>query len=92
MYSNLRFFRGLEYDLNFEQNTDGVFQGIIHLPEVSSGLYETANLFILEECRLYADSIINLPVANTPGVNKFSFAWEESNKFDSTSIIMYDIV
>ena len=91
MYSNLRFFRGLEYDLNFEQNTDGVFQGIIHLPEVSSGLYETANLFILEECRLYADSIINLPVANTPGVNKFSFAWEESNKFDSTSIIMYDI-
>jgi len=41
MYNNLRFFRGLEYDLNFEKDDFDVYTGTIHLPEVSAGLYET---------------------------------------------------
>ena len=47
MYENLRFFKGLEYDLNFEKDILGIYQGSIYLPEVSEGLYETINLFIL---------------------------------------------
>ena len=91
MYENLRFFKGLEYDLNFEKDILGIYQGSIYLPEVSEGLYETINLFILEECVLQGDPIINFPTAETSDAATFTFKWEETNKVDSTSIIMYDI-
>ena len=91
MYENLRFFKGLEYDLNFEKDILGIYQGSIYLPEVSEGLYETINLFILEECVLFGDPIVNFPTAETSDAATFTFKWEETNKVDSTSIIMYDI-
>ena len=69
MYNNLRFFKGLEYDLNFEKDNLGVYQGTIHLAEVSAGLYETVNLFILEECIFNGDPNINFPVAETARCN-----------------------
>ena len=31
MYNNLRFFKGLEYDLNFEKDILGVYEGTVHL-------------------------------------------------------------
>ena len=91
MYNNLRFFKGLEYDLNFEKDLFGVYKGTVYLPEVSAGLYETINLFILEECIHNGDVTINFPIAETADDTKFSFEWEETNKFDSKSIILYDI-
>lgn len=91
MYNNLRFFKGLEFDLNFERDVLGVYKGTIHLPEVSEGLYETANLFILEESIFNGDPNINFPIANDFGEESFVFEWEENNRFDSTSIILYDI-
>lgn len=91
MYNNLRFFKGLEYDLNFEKDTLGVYQGTVHLSEVSAGLYETVNLFILEECIFNGDPNINFPTAETANPTKFVFEWEDLNSRDSKDIILYDI-
>lgn len=91
MYDNLRFFRGLEYDLNFEKDEEDVYEGTVHLSQVSAGLYETVNLFIVEECIFNGDPNINFPTAETSSPTKFIFEWEQTNKFDSTSIILYDI-
>lgn len=91
MYDNLRFFRGLEYDLNFEKDDFDVYEGTVHLSQVSAGLYETVNLFIVEECIFNGDPNINFPTAETSSPTKFIFEWEQTNKFDSTSIILYDI-
>ena len=49
MWNNLRFFKGLQSELQLEQ-VDGIWEGSIYLPIVSTHLYETVNLFILEEC------------------------------------------
>lgn len=91
MYDNLRFFRGLEYDLNFEKDVLDVWKGTVHLPEVSEGLYETVNLFILEESIFKGDPNINFPIAEGPGNESFIFEWEENNSRNSKSIILYDI-
>jgi hypothetical protein len=91
MYDNLRFFRGLEYDLNFEKDEDDIYEGTVHLSQVSAGLYETVNLFIVEECIFKGDPNINFPTAETSAPTKFIFEWEQTNKFDSKSIILYDI-
>lgn len=91
MYNNLRFFKGVEYDLNIEKNILGVYSGTVHLSEVSAGLYETVNLFILEECKFNGDPSINFPISETSDPAKFTFEWEETDKFDSKSIILYDI-
>jgi hypothetical protein len=49
-YSNLRFFNGTSGELNFNyDNNLELWDGIIFAPRVSVGLYETINLFILEE-------------------------------------------
>ena len=91
MYDNLRFFRGLEYDLNFEKDNFDVYQGTVHLSEVSAGLYETVNIFILEECIFNGDPCINFPTSETSSPAKFVFEWNQTNKFDSSDVIMYDI-
>jgi len=91
MYNNLRFFRGLEYDLNFEKDISGVYQGTVFLPEVSEGLYESVNLFILEECLFNGDPNINFPVAEGLGSEKFIFEWKQTEPSESEDIILYDI-
>ena len=49
-YSYLRFFNGVENELNLDYDTaNEKWNGVVYLPEVSVGLYETFNLFILEE-------------------------------------------
>ena len=49
-YAGLRFFNGehSEIDLVYD-SVNEIFKGSIHLDEVSTGLYETATIFILEE-------------------------------------------
>lgn len=53
MYDKLRFFKGFDYDLNMVKNSDGIWEGNIYLDEVSTGLYETVNIFMLEEVGYY---------------------------------------
>ena len=48
-YNNLRFFDSDSNDLNLVFNTDlDLWQGVAYLPLVSTGLYETLTLHILE--------------------------------------------
>lgn len=49
-YSHLRFFNGVENELNLDYDSvNEKWNGTVYLNEVSTGLYETFNLFILEE-------------------------------------------
>lgn len=89
MWNNLRFFKGLESELQFNQ-VNGVWEGSIYLPVVSTQLYETVNLFILEECKdANGNPIINTPVSPDGTINDFNFSWEPTKVDDSEDIIMY---
>ena len=90
MYSNLRFFNGLDNDLNLVKDDQGIWTGNIYMPEVSVQLYETINLFILEECRYQGDLTPNTPVAESTNPSKFVFKWREDVLGQSDDIIMYD--
>ena len=52
-YSGLRFFNGVENELNLTyDSTNEKWSGTVFLPEVSTGLYETFNLFIIEQSNI----------------------------------------
>ena len=89
MWNNLRFFNGLTTELPLER-VDGIWEGSIYLPVVSSQLYETVNLFILEEgIDANGDSIINTPVSPDGVITTFDFKWEPTKIDQSEDIIMY---
>ncbi len=89
MYNNLRFFNGLENDLNLLQDANGIWTGSLYLDEVSVQLYETVNLFVLEECKHLGDLVANAPVAETSDATKFIFRWQKDMLGMSDDIIMY---
>ena len=68
-YSGIRLFNGnaSEIELVYDSN-DGVFKGSLHLKEVSTGLYETATIFMLEEAyNQYGAPIIVKPIGSNVG-------------------------
>mgnify|MGYP001265673236 CR=1 FL=1 len=91
-YPYLRFFNGVENELNLvEETSSGILKGSVHLPEVSTGLYESANIFIIEEQR---DSVGNIiwgsPVSepsNSSGT-RFKFEWADT-VYSSSDIFFY---
>lgn len=89
MYNNLRFFNGLDNDLNLLQDVEGIWKGTLYLDEVSEQLYETVNLFVLEECKHLGDLAANTPVAETVDATKFIFRWQKDVLGMSNDIIMY---
>ena len=89
MYNNLRFFNGLDNDLNLLQNAEGIWKGTLYLDEVSVQLYETVNLFVLEECKHLGDLVANTPVAENAAATKFIFKWQKDTLGMSDDIIMY---
>lgn len=89
MYNNLRFFNGLDNDLNMALDTNGVWVGNVYMPEVSTQLYETVNLFIIEECRYLGDITPNTPVSENVDPTKFVFKWQADDLGQSQDIIMY---
>jgi len=89
MWSNLRFFNGTTSEIQLEV-VDGIWQGSIYLPVVSTQLYETVNLFILEEgLDEDGNSIINTPVSPDGTITQFDFKWEPTKVDQSEDIIMY---
>ena len=89
MWNNLRFFNGTTNELQFIQ-VDGIWEGSIYLPVVSTQLYETVNLFILEEgLNTNGDSIINTPVSPDSNITTFDFKWEPTQVDQSEDVIMY---
>ena len=89
MWNNLRFFNGTTNELQLNI-VDGIWEGSIYLPVVSTQLYETVNLFILEEgIDTNGGSIINTPVSPDGNINAFDFSWEPTKIDESEDIIMY---
>ena len=88
MWNNLRFFNGTKSEIQLQQ-VDGIWEGTVHLPEVSAGLYETVNLFILEDCVHNGMDVINTPVSYSNTSSKFDFKWENLRRDQSSDVIMY---
>lgn len=89
MWNNLRFFNGVDTELQLVQNEDGVWTGKVYMPEVSTHLYETVNLFILEECTLSGDTVINKPISPDGVITTLDFSWQPMEADESKDVIMY---
>ena len=89
MWNNLRFFNGTDYELQLAQDADGIWEGQVYLPEVSTNLYETANLFIVEECLYNGDAVINKPLSPDNTLTGLDFSWENLRPDQSKDVIMY---
>ena len=91
-YQNLKFFNGDsgELDFNYDQ-TEQYWSGIVYLPRVSTGLYETANLFIFEEVMGDTGALECVrPIAETNSATfRFKFFNEEGS---SDAIFIYDAI
>lgn len=89
-YQNLRFFDNNSNELNLEFNSDlGYSTGSAFLSEVSTGLYETLNLYVLEEVRDELDNprFVKPISFNENTINlKFYFS---SNYGESEDIFLY---
>lgn len=68
-YAGLRFFNGNKSEIQLDYDvTNEIYTGSLHLNEVSTGLYETATIFLLEEAiNQYGAPIMVKPIANTVG-------------------------
>ena len=89
MWNNLRFFNGTKSELQLVQDADNIWTGKVYLPEVSASLYETVNLFILEECLYNGDVVINKPLSPDSTLTSLDFSWENLRPDQSTDVIMY---
>lgn len=91
-YQNLRFFDGNSGELDFYYDEESQYwSGSVYLPKVSTGLYETANLFIFEEVITSSGNIEYVkPISDSTGSTTFRF--EFVNKENSSdSIFLYDV-
>ena len=90
MYSNLRIFKGTDYNLNAVQDANGVWDASIFLDEVSTGLYESVNIFILEDVVSSGDTYLSKPISESLLPTEFYFEWAE-NTYESEDILMYGV-
>ena len=68
MWNNLRFFNGTKSELQLVQDADNIWTGKVYLPEVSASLYETVNLFILEDLFWSKILLTNFLLQDTPKI------------------------
>ena len=89
-YQNLRFFDNNSNELNLEYNSDlGYSTGNAFLPEISTGLYETLNIYVLEEVKDELDNqrfVHPISVDANKNTLKFKFTTEYG---ESTDIFLY---
>lgn len=89
-YQNLRFFDGVSGELDFYYDEASQYwSGHIYMPRVSTGLYETSNLFIFEEVITDSGDIQYVkPISEKQNSNslRFEFIDEEDS---SSSIFLY---
>jgi hypothetical protein len=88
MYNNLKIFRGTDYNLNATQDSNGVWDASVYLDEVSTGLYESVNIFILEEVVSNSNTYLNKPISESQNSTQFEFEWA-INAYESEDILMY---
>jgi hypothetical protein len=93
-YSHLKFFNGVENELNLSYDeTTEKWSGVVHIPEVSAGLYESINLFILEK---FNNDGLGYHVFGKPSTENtslstydFTFEWVD-DRWASGDIFLYD--
>jgi hypothetical protein len=84
-YVGLRFFNGTKSEIELDYNsTNETYSGSINLDEVSTGLYETATLFILEDIfNQYGSPAMCKPIgSNATSQFKFQFDSEKNASAD----------
>jgi hypothetical protein len=89
-YNNLRFFDNESNDLNLIYNSElELWQGVSYLPLVSTGLYETLTLHILEEVEgPLGEDLHTTPIAEADGEVSFKFRFNDDYN-TSTDIFLY---
>ena len=70
---NLQFFDYNGYNLNFELNDSGYWEGNIYFPKVSVGLYANTTIYVVEK--------VNDSLVFPTGLGKITFKWDPLNKF-----------
>ena len=92
-YQNLRFFNGTSGELDFlyDENLQS-WSGTIFMPKVSTGLYETVNLFVFEEVVVNSGVLEYVkPISENSNSSKILFEFQ--NDFGtSKDIFLYDAV
>lgn len=87
-YNKLRFYDSDSNELNLQQ-INGIWEGTVYLPLVSTGLYETLTLHILEEVRGTLGEIKYVkPIAESIGNVEFEFEFDLGYG-DSEDIYLY---
>ena len=89
-YKNLRFYDNDSNDLNLIYNDElDIWQGVVYLPLVSAGLYETLTLHVLEnvEGPLFEDLYVT-PIAESIGDVAFKFKFEKDYN-SSEDVFLY---
>ena len=79
--SKLHFFDNNGYNLNFDWNSNGYWEGSIYLPKVSVGLYANTTLYVLEEKDRASSDSFSQNYTFPTGSGKLVFNWDRLNKF-----------
>ena len=79
--SKLHFFDNNGYNLNFDWNSNGYWEGSIYLPKVSVGLYANTTLYVLEEKNRVSSDLFSKNYVFPTGPGKIVFNWDRLNKF-----------
>jgi hypothetical protein len=89
-YNKLRFFDSESNDLNLLYNSEtNIWEGICYLPKVSTGLYETLTIYILEEVQgQLGNTKYITPIAENANPTSFKFKFFNGYEF-SEDIFMY---
>lgn len=89
-YNKLRFFDSESNDLNLLYNSEkNLWEGICYLPKVSTGLYETLTIYILEEVQgQLGNTKYVTPISENVQPTSFKFKFFSGYEF-SEDIFMY---
>ena len=79
--SKLHFFDNNGYNLNFDWNSNGYWEGSIYLPKVSVGLYANTTLYVLEEKNRTSSDPFSQNYVFPTGPGTIVFNWDRLNKF-----------
>lgn len=88
MFNNLEYFKGTQYNLNLELGTDNIWRGAVYFDQVSTGLYESVNIFLLEKVFYKDGTYLNKPISEQ-GITKFKAQWHDV-KYSSQDIFLFD--
>jgi len=88
MYNNLELFKGTDHRLTIDRGADGVWDTAVYLDAVSTGLYESSTIFILESVNYRGDNLLSRPISESTSLASLEFEWK-IDKYESSDLFMY---